>query len=356
VDVPIMVVGRINHPVLADEIVTKGQADLVCIGRGLLADPEMPIKARLGRLEDIRTCIACNTCMQSIFRKGRIECLVNPSLGREQDMAIVPASRRRKVMVIGGGPGGLNTAWVAASRGHEVHLYERSPTLGGQLLLGSASDFKQELRSLIRFHLRQIEKHGVVCHLGQPVTVATVEREKPEVVVLATGSSPAMPKIPGIDKPLVTSYVHVFDGSSLTGKKTVIIGGGVTGCEAAYHLAKSGSEVTVVEMLPQVGKPLESMTRKVLLQKLRNGRTRILTETKPLQIEDNGVLVTDLKSHNQSFLEAERVVIAVGSQPENGLYQELEPLGYELHRIGDCLEPRSAQAAILEGAVLARSI
>jgi len=150
-DIPVMVVGRINDPFIADDIIYDGKADLVCMGRGLLADPELPNKAREGRFDDIRICIACNTCMQSIFRKGRIECLVNPSLGREKEMEILHAEHLRKVMVIGGGPGGLNAAGIAAMRGHNVSLYEKNSLLGGQLLIASVSSHKNEMHSLSIF-------------------------------------------------------------------------------------------------------------------------------------------------------------------------------------------------------------
>ena len=148
-----MAVGRINDPWTAEKIIESGKADLVCIGRGLMADPEMPKKAQEGRFDEIRICIACNTCMQSIFKKGQLECLVNPTLGRENEMQIIPARKPRKVMVVGGGPGGMNTAWVAAKRGHEVHLYEKQPFLGGQLVPGSQTPYKREMQSLIHFQL-----------------------------------------------------------------------------------------------------------------------------------------------------------------------------------------------------------
>ena len=173
-DIPVMSVGRINDPFTANEIIATGKADLVCIGRGLMADPEMPIKALEGRFDEIRTCIACNTCMESIFRKGRLECLVNPSLGREKEMQITAARKKRRVMVVGGGPAGMNAAWVAAKRGHDVHLYEKQPVLGGQLVPGTKTDYKREMRSLIRFQSKQIEMTGVKCHLNQTVTRETV--------------------------------------------------------------------------------------------------------------------------------------------------------------------------------------
>ncbi len=354
-NVPIMAVGRINDPVLADELISKGKADLICMGRGLLADPELPKKAKQGRIEDIRTCIACNTCMESIFRRGRIECLVNPTLGREKEMVIVPTEKPRKIMVIGGGPGGLNVAWTAAKRGHDVHLFEKASELGGQLIMGSVTDYKKELLTLIRFQKRQIKRFGVECHLGHEVTLDTIEKENPDVIILATGSVPVLPRVQGIDKPIVTSYVEMLEGNTPQPKKTVVIGGGATGCEVAHHLAESGSQVTIVEMLPKIGTALESMTRKILLRKLRTRKTIILTETKLMKVEDNGVVVSD-RDGNETFLEAERVVIAIGSKPDNGLYEKLQPLRYEVHRIGDCLEPRSAKTAIHESAVLGRSI
>jgi 2,4-dienoyl-CoA reductase-like NADH-dependent reductase (Old Yellow Enzyme family) len=163
-DIPVMAVGRISDPLIAEAIISEGKADLICMGRGLLADPELPRKAQEGRLEDIRICIACNTCMQSIFRKGRIECLVNPSLGREKEMEIHLAKSPKKVMVIGGGPGGLNVAHTAAKRGHYVSLHEKESFLGGQLILGSYSFYKKEMLNLIDFLKKQIEKYNVTCY------------------------------------------------------------------------------------------------------------------------------------------------------------------------------------------------
>jgi 2,4-dienoyl-CoA reductase-like NADH-dependent reductase (Old Yellow Enzyme family) len=139
-DIPVMAVGRINDPQIANDIIARAKADLVCMGRGLLADPEMPLKAQQGRLDEIRTCIACNTCMESIFKKGRIECLVNPMLGREKEMAFIPARIPKKIMVVGGGPGGLNAAWVAAKRGHDVHVYEKRSEPGGQMCMCMKSE------------------------------------------------------------------------------------------------------------------------------------------------------------------------------------------------------------------------
>ena len=354
-DVPVMAVGRINDPQVANEIIAQAKADLVCIGRGLLADPEMPNKAREGRLDEIRTCIACNTCMQSIFKRSRIECLVNPMLGREKEMAFIPTRNPKKVMVVGGGPGGLNVAWVAAKRGHTVHVYEKRSTLGGQLVPGSMPGHKAELRTLIRFQEKQAELFGVKCHLNHEVSAEDIEAFKPDVVVLATGSVPALPNVAGIDKDIVLTYEDVLNGSPLPFKKVVVVGGGPTGLELALHLAEYGCSTTVVEMLSQIGSGLEAMTKKIILRKLEENNVVILTGTKLEKIEENGILVVNADNQKR-FFEAEKVVIAIGTRPNTRLYNRIKDMGYEIHQIGDCLEARNAKDAIYESAVLGRKI
>jgi 2,4-dienoyl-CoA reductase-like NADH-dependent reductase (Old Yellow Enzyme family)/thioredoxin reductase len=353
--IPVMSVGRINDPLVADAIIHEGKADLVCMGRGLLADPEMPRKAQAGKLDDIRICIACNTCMESIFRRGRVECLVNPSLGREREMEVRPADKRKKVMVVGGGPGGLHAGWVAAMRGHEVHLYERQSRLGGQLNLGSVTKYKKEILSLIEFHIKQVEKAGIHIHLNSEVTLETVKREKPDVVILSTGATPILPKVPGIERSTVIGLSEVLNGVPPEKRRAVVVGGGATGCEVAHHLAEHGSLVTIVEQLLKIASNLESITRKVLLRELRERGVRFLTGRKLSRIEENGVVVTE-EDGTESFIEADAVVIAIGNKPDNTLYEQIQSLGIPLYQIGDCLEPRSAKAAISEAATIGRSI
>ncbi|MBN1626022.1 MAG: FAD-dependent oxidoreductase [Deltaproteobacteria bacterium] len=357
IDIPVMVVGRINDPFIADDIINGGKADIVCMGRGLLADPELPRKAQSGNYEDIRTCIACNTCMQSIFRKGRIECLVNPSLGREKEMEIHPAGRPKKVMVIGGGPGGLNAARVAAVRGHHVSLYEKHFSLGGQLLLATVSPHKMGMVSLINFLTNQIKKYNVDCHLGIDADIETIKDNSPDVLIIATGSVPFIPDVPGIDSKLVCTAREIFNnGSRLEIKKAVIVGGGATGCEVALDLSEKGCDVTIVEQLPKVGIQMEAITRKMVSSLLRKNKVKIITGFRLSKVTETGAEIEN-ENEERLSLDADRIVITVGNRPvDNNFINQTKDMGIETHLIGDCVEARSAKEAILEGALIGRMI
>jgi NADPH-dependent 2,4-dienoyl-CoA reductase/sulfur reductase-like enzyme len=293
--------------------------------------------------------------MQSIFKKGKLECLVNPSLGREQEMEIVPTSKPKKILVVGGGPGGINAAWVAAKRGHEVHLYEKKPYLGGQLVPGTRTTYKREMQTLIHFQKKQLETYKVHCHLGQEIDTAFIRKENPDAVILATGSQPVIPVVEGIDHDIVLTFEAILNGEELTVKDTVVVGGGATGCEVAYHLAEAGSQVAIIEQLLKIGGDLESITRRMLIGKLKDLGVRIYPGHRLSRIESDGVIASG-PDGDEKKIEAQRVVIAIGTRPEDTIHKEVKALGFETHIIGDCLDPRTAKAALLDGARLGRSI
>lgn len=356
IDVPVMVVGRINDPFIAEEILQENKADLICMGRGLLADPELPKKAQAGRFDDIRKCIACNTCMQSIFRNGKIECLVNPSLGREKEMTFKPADKPRKVMVIGGGPGGLNAARIAAKRGHIVDLFEKKSQLGGQLLFGVQPYFKKELKHLIEFLITQINKEKANCHLNHEVTSDTIKEYCPDIVIVATGSNPARPPIQGINLPIVTTAPEILNGSGNSNvKRAVIIGGGSTGCEIALDLSQKGCSITIVEQLPKIGTQIEAMTKRLILKGLKENNVKILTDHSLQKITADGAHITGTDK-NEIFIACDVVVVTVGNRPENQLYQKLIDQGITTYKIGDCSEARGAKDAIYEAALIGGKI
>ena len=196
---------------------------------------------------------------------------------------------------------------------------------------------------------------GIKTYLNREVTPETVKETNPDVVVLCTGATPIQPPLPGIDKPIVLSLMEILSGEKPITRKTVVLGGGATGCEVAHHLAENGCQVTIVEQLPKIAEQMESITRKVLLKQLRDNKVQFLPGHRLSRIEDHGVYVTS-ESGAESFIEAEAVVIAIGNKPDNHLYEQIASMGITIHQIGDCLEPRSAKAAISEAAEIGRAI
>jgi len=355
VAIPVMAVGRINDPILADKLLLEGKADLVCIGRGLIADPEFVIKAKEGRLDEIRRCIGCNTCMQSIFKRGKVECLVNPTVGREKEMEISPAKQKKRIMVVGAGPGGLNFSWVAAKRGHEVHVFEKERHVGGQLRIGSITSFKKEMLNLIEFQYSQARKYGVQFHMGIEVNKDVVKAFDPELVVLATGAKAILPDIPGIEHAHVYVPSQALNGLEKLGSNVVVVGGGPTGCEVALHLAEQGLKVSIVEIQDKLGLGLESSTRKLLLNALKELGVQFHLNSRVTFVGPTSLRIQVGKVEEKEIA-ADAVVVAIGAVAEDSLYDQIRELNYPVFKVGDCLEARNAKMAILESATLARSI
>ena len=356
VKVPIIAVGAIHDPLLAEEALQRKQADLIAMGRGLIADPELPNKIRSGRLEDVRTCLRCNEGCSSRIRQSKTQrCAINAEVGRERSMRIHPASRPKRVCVIGGGPAGMEAARVLALRGHRVTLIEKEKELGGLLLYATVPDFKGELRRFLQYLKTQVKKLGVEVLLERRATLELVRDLKPDSVVLAAGSAMAAPQIPGVQKSFVANALELLSGKFQPGARVVIAGGAAMGCEIAAHLGALGKKVTVVEMLGDLALDLESRSRLALLQLLKERGVETLTSWKLEKIDEGGVLLSDRNS-NRREVPVDSVILALGMASNQDLIQPLRENFQEVYLIGDCLEPRKIYQAIHEGAFAGRAI
>ena len=340
VRIPVITVGRLGYPELAERVLREGKADFVALGRPLLADPEWPLKVEEGRLDDIRPCIGCHEgCMGKVVNLAPLSCAVNPATGNEREFTITPAERPRTVLVVGGGVAGMEAARVAALRGHRVTLCEKGDRLGGHLIEGSVPPFKQDLRLLKDYYITQLGKLGVDIRLGTEVTPKLVQEMKPEMVIIATGSRTISPEIPGIEKDKVVTAIDLLLGRKEAGETVVVAGGGSIGCETAVYLAQQGKRVTIVEMLEDVMTDVVEGNKQYLFKMLAENGVSVLTKTTLARVTDEGVVVVNKYRRWQAELKADTVVLALGLKPERDLANALEGKVAELHVIGDCEQP-----------------
>jgi 2,4-dienoyl-CoA reductase (NADPH2) len=378
VEVPVFASNRLGDPVVAENILRSGAVDMICWGRPLIADPELPLKVRSGKLDEIVPCIACNQgCLDAIFLNSPVCCTLNPRAGREADTVIRKATTRKKVFVAGGGPGGMECAVTAAQQGHDVTLYEEAEHLGGQINLIGSLPHKHEFLKAARSLESRMKVWGVTVKPNTPLTPEMVRSEKPDFVALATGARPARINLPGIDRSHVVNAWDVLSGTiAHIGNKVVIIGGGATGCETAlcvasldlpapesvtflmYHeaddfdrlrslLYKSGRKVTIIEIADKLAANMGSGTRWSLLKNLKLMGIESRLNTKIITIEETGIVVEN--AGGIEMIEADTVIIATGSVPVNDLAEQLKESGIETITLGDAKEPRKILDAVREG-------
>ena len=351
VSVPVIAVGSIT-PEMGEELLQKGKADFISIGRGLLADAELPNKLMWGEREDIRPCIRCNEKCSAESLLG-MRCTVNAEVGFE-GYGIRPVTKPREVLIVGGGPSGMESARVAALRGHNVTLYEKDRELGGHLIEATVPSFKEDLKAYKNWLIRQIQKLGVKVELGKEVTPRVIDEIKPDVLVLASGSTSYRPDIPGIDKPIVTTAIDVLLGKAKPGSKNIVAGGGVVGCEVALFLAQQKKKMILVEMLSDVAIDVLSISG-VLKAKLIDNGVEILTDTKITGVTDSGVVAID-RNQNTINVEGDRVILAMGMVPRAELYEDVKSKAGEVYLIGDGTEPRRVGEATREGYLIGSTI
>jgi 2,4-dienoyl-CoA reductase-like NADH-dependent reductase (Old Yellow Enzyme family)/thioredoxin reductase len=347
VSVPVIAVSRIP-PEIAEDVIRDGKADFVSIGRQLLVDPSLPQKAQAGKIEDVRPCIYCLTCLDSIsWRREGVCCVVNPTLGRERDFELKPAKSPKKVVVVGGGPGGMEAARVAVLRGHKVVLFDEGEELGGKLLLAAKPPFKGTLETFRQYLVKQVTKLGVELRLRQKFTVGMAKELKPDVVVLATGVTPLIPQIPGIRSKKVIQASQVLMGAE-TGERVVVIGGELVGCETALLLMERGKKVTIMRRGPELATKVHRLIREPMLARLKYKGASILTGVEYQEIRDASVVIKTATGEKK-IIEADTVVLAAGAVPNTELRDALKGKVAQVLSVGDCVEPRSIMEAVEEG-------
>ncbi|MCP4688002.1 MAG: FAD-dependent oxidoreductase, partial [Desulfobacterales bacterium] len=384
VSIPVMASNRITTPDEAETIIKEGGADMVNLGRVLIADPRWPIKAKEGRPNEIRPCVACSQgCTDEIFSGRPVFCVGNPRAGFEGERKIVKTRDPKKVLIAGAGAAGLEAAVTATRIGHQVEILEKSDRIGGQLHLAGAPPHKQELLEYIRYYQAMVEKYKISITFNTEATEAVIKERNPDHLIIAEGAEPLVPPIPGVDDPRVISSWDVLRDNPPLGKKAAVIGGGAVGLETALHVAFKGtlcpdmlhflftynaaeverirelmfngtSKVTVFEMLPKVGKDVGKSTKWVLMGNLDRYGVEIRTNARVTSIEDGRIVYEiDGKEESEQF---DNVILASGSRSRQVLMKQAESFDIPCSSVGDCVNPGRINDAVHGGFLAALAV
>ena len=353
--IPVLVAGNIHDPFIAERILREGKADFIHLGRPIVADPEFPRKAMEGRKEDIRKCIACLICREAVGREVPLACSVNPAAGRERDFEIEPAKKGRRVLVVGGGPAGMESAIIAAQRGHDVTLWEKSDELGGQLIIAAVPPYKEGLSDLVEYLKKQLWKSKVKIDVNKEANADAILEFSPDVVIVAAGAKPVIPDIKGVGCRKTPTCNDVLSSKTELGKRVIVVGGGRVGCETAHFLASRGKDVTITSRQIELAADIYIRVRKSLIRCLEEEGVRIVTGVQKQEITERGTEFINREGEKVA-LEADDIVISGGYASDKALYQSLKGKVAELYEVGDCVDARSILEAIQEGAEAALKI
>jgi len=349
-NVPIATVGSIIDLEMADKIISEGKADIVAMARAIIADPEIVNKSRRKELDEIRPCLRCNVCTEYTRNELPIRCAVNPVTGREIEYNYIrPAEKKKKVVVVGGGPAGMQAALVASARGHHVLLYEKNEKLGGNLLLAAGPPFKADMKRYLNWlSQKTMGDDNITLRLNTEATAAAVEAEEPDVIIVAVGAEPLVPDVPGVKRGHVVMAGDVFAAGvpEHLGNPVLIVGAGLTGCEAALLMAQQGKKVTIIDMIDEM--QIFSDIPRGLLHLLQKHEVSFLTEVKLEEIREKSVIVIE-KSWKRHEVAAEGVIISTGLKSRNEVASAFLGLAADVYVIGDACQPRNLKQAIHDG-------
>ncbi len=351
---PLIVQGKLSDPPLAEKVIADGTADFILHGHPALADPHWPNKVKQGREDDICHCIGCNECIYAILMNRHSTCAVNPLCGMEKDYALTPAAEKKDILIVGGGPAGAMAAITAAQRGFSVELWEKESVLGGALVAAAAPDFKLAVKRYVDYLRAQVNKHSIKLVLNKEATVEDILARKPDTVILAAGSNPVIPRIPGMDKLQVLEATAMLKEGTCSGEKVVVLGGGLVGCEAALQLHNCRKDVTIVEMLDDILLTVKHSLNndQAIRDMIANSKIKALTGTRLIQCVEGGVIIE--KDGKQETIPCDTLIVAVGYVSNRHMEEKLRGKIYQVLTIGDNQKPAKVIDAVSQGYHTAR--